>query len=1110
MKPLFNAILALLALFLTAIPLVQALHVADFCPALNNTIHTTTPGIQFSIECGVDRYQGDIPHGDNAVGTFGQCISLCTQTPACVGVAYKYESASCHLKDHVNEPTTDAQVWSAVVVERPVEVETVEVSSSSSFSTTTLPPEPVTSSGLMARPAIISESKPGSGRISQTSPLSVPSPTSTALPASTESTASTAPASSPNSASTSSVTDFYASPTPTTYGTKSEAPGTGTPVPPTRTVTPFSTASSNGNVVPPVDSLGVTSATDNVVLTVPALTSATPTSTTSTSATSTEMDSSMGPSQLSSVPSLSSTKAWKSHKPWVTTHPIKNNSSSSSSSNSNISSSATPVTPTTVFLTGTITDSNASLAVTTATITGEWPSLTAVTGTSSSTPSLNSTATVICTSSSSSSPSIPLWNHSPSEILYTTSSSPTTTLLASNSTVLSSTSLPVNGTAVTLSTSLSTNTVSTSNFRSFLASPMPPNPHGLPIPWWKHRPSEQLNTTSSIPNATLPVFNGTALFSSPLPVNGTVITTPIPLSTNIGTTTSANSVSSVYSSASPAATISSSSTPTSGSHPASSPASKSGPTPGSYKSFGPTSKATLTSNQTLIITVVYPVVKTEAEILFSTSYQTVPLTNDYYGNTMDTHTFVRPTVTITKQIISLVTATVPATVHLLTDSSQYVASASSNLSLESTMGSQSTTTSPHHTTSACKGCTPLHGFRPTKSIPTLSSSVSTGNSTLSDQNSYHSHHTHVAQVPSNRPFPTFSTKTEGRVLPSGSPSSVASTGYSTKLSSSSSSNSVVQSSLSSTASGTGYSTSLLGYENTRLATSSLSSSSSSSPRSEVSKPTPFGCRTKPCPTYDVTPTAKWTPNPRPTTTEHVVPNFTKPWKPATSTYVAPVLDHTCDDMCQTPVQSSFTSDTTGYAASTSTLEWTQTTVYSSSSTVRSILTSAQPYEASESPAPTTAPSVSSAPSLTYTKEQPVTELTPGVPGPSYPQNHTSTETSATEYWTTLKSPTSASESLLTSTRPISASNSKIVSSSDKYKTSGITNATTTSTSTFIKTTSTFTNSTSTRTGNKPTYKYMPRPTKANTPKGTKSSADTIETSTLYPIVAISIAILFLL
>ena len=73
---------------------------------------TAPSGTQFTIECGVDYYGGDL--SSQYAETFDDCVKTCDSTSGCIDVAYS--NKFCYLKNFVTAPRSDANVWSAKAV----------------------------------------------------------------------------------------------------------------------------------------------------------------------------------------------------------------------------------------------------------------------------------------------------------------------------------------------------------------------------------------------------------------------------------------------------------------------------------------------------------------------------------------------------------------------------------------------------------------------------------------------------------------------------------------------------------------------------------------------------------------------------------------------------------------------------------------------------------------------------------------------------------------------------------------------------------------------------------------------------------------------------------
>lgn len=88
------------------------------CPNSNSTTYTSSNGISFVIECGLDR-PGDI----NMVytNTFSACIDACAKYTGCVDVSYVSNGGgACYMKNSVASPGYSPGIWGARQVSIPV------------------------------------------------------------------------------------------------------------------------------------------------------------------------------------------------------------------------------------------------------------------------------------------------------------------------------------------------------------------------------------------------------------------------------------------------------------------------------------------------------------------------------------------------------------------------------------------------------------------------------------------------------------------------------------------------------------------------------------------------------------------------------------------------------------------------------------------------------------------------------------------------------------------------------------------------------------------------------------------------------------------------------
>jgi hypothetical protein len=99
-----------------------ALHVASAplaprdlsCPAANGTIYSAGD-ISWTIECGIDRYLGDMPapNGQHA-DTLEACINQCIGRSGCILVDYEPSAKACHVKSSVGHTIENAGVIGAL------------------------------------------------------------------------------------------------------------------------------------------------------------------------------------------------------------------------------------------------------------------------------------------------------------------------------------------------------------------------------------------------------------------------------------------------------------------------------------------------------------------------------------------------------------------------------------------------------------------------------------------------------------------------------------------------------------------------------------------------------------------------------------------------------------------------------------------------------------------------------------------------------------------------------------------------------------------------------------------------------------------------------------
>jgi hypothetical protein len=153
--------IALLAHSVVAAPRLYARDTS--CPGANGTVLTASNGNTFMVECGVDRWGGDLPAPNGqSTSSLDNCVASCIATTGCISVQWA-DGSACYLKGTLNAPTPNANVWGAV----PVQVNTV-----------TVPVIPVSSaeaSPAVAQKAHVSVTPPAASTPAVAAPSSIPS-----------------------------------------------------------------------------------------------------------------------------------------------------------------------------------------------------------------------------------------------------------------------------------------------------------------------------------------------------------------------------------------------------------------------------------------------------------------------------------------------------------------------------------------------------------------------------------------------------------------------------------------------------------------------------------------------------------------------------------------------------------------------------------------------------------------------------------------------------------------------------------------------------------------------------------------------------------------------
>jgi hypothetical protein len=83
------------------------------CPAANGTTYQASNGSQFVIECGIDRWGGNL-QGLNGQSTasLDACVAQCVARAGCISVQW-YQS-QCYMKSTLTAPSVKANVWGAI------------------------------------------------------------------------------------------------------------------------------------------------------------------------------------------------------------------------------------------------------------------------------------------------------------------------------------------------------------------------------------------------------------------------------------------------------------------------------------------------------------------------------------------------------------------------------------------------------------------------------------------------------------------------------------------------------------------------------------------------------------------------------------------------------------------------------------------------------------------------------------------------------------------------------------------------------------------------------------------------------------------------------------
>jgi hypothetical protein len=180
---------------IAAVPRLQ--HRSISCPAANETTYTASNGHKFRIECGIDRFGGDLPapNGKDAK-SLNACIAQCVARSGCNSVQW-VDNWACYLKSTINAPSPKSNVWGAVLETKSSKAskDTTSTTTSTIYEVATIT---VLSNPSVAPPSSSTEPSAEPSNAPSAAPaISSPDVKVVSGPAGTSTKASSAPASTP-------------------------------------------------------------------------------------------------------------------------------------------------------------------------------------------------------------------------------------------------------------------------------------------------------------------------------------------------------------------------------------------------------------------------------------------------------------------------------------------------------------------------------------------------------------------------------------------------------------------------------------------------------------------------------------------------------------------------------------------------------------------------------------------------------------------------------------------------------------------------------------------------------------------------------------------------
>jgi hypothetical protein len=107
----FSLITLIISLGVSAAPNLSKRDIS--CPAANGTIYQASNGNEFVIECGIDRWGGNLQGlNGQSTSTLDACITQCVARTGCLSV--QWYQGQCYMKSTLTSPYAKANVWGAI------------------------------------------------------------------------------------------------------------------------------------------------------------------------------------------------------------------------------------------------------------------------------------------------------------------------------------------------------------------------------------------------------------------------------------------------------------------------------------------------------------------------------------------------------------------------------------------------------------------------------------------------------------------------------------------------------------------------------------------------------------------------------------------------------------------------------------------------------------------------------------------------------------------------------------------------------------------------------------------------------------------------------------